>query len=124
MGTTTVLLPRIKEVWKLQNERGIVFLESTLGRRARVLGGTVFHAGDWVERPSGLSWGEALATDDDGHTQLSPFGLELVYDAGSRSSIRGPLPAEVSPEESRERDLIVRELLSLLHSEDEGSQAA
>lgn len=123
MGTTSVLLPRVREVWLLQNERGIVFVESTMGRLARVLGGTVFHAGDWVERPSGISWEDALATDEEGHTRLSPFGLELVYDARSHSSILGPLPAEISQEEALERDRLVREILTILHPDVEGSQS-
>lgn len=118
MGTTTVALPRIKEVWMLQNERGVVFLESTRRRIARVLGGTVFHAGDWVERPAGLSWQEATTLDEEGHTLLSPFGLELVYNERTRAMPLGPLPPDVSPDEARERDLLAREILNVLHPEE------
>lgn len=115
---TTYDIRRVKQVWKLRNERGIVFLESTTRRIARVLGGTVFHSGDWVERPAGISWEEALATDEEGHSVLSPFGLELVFDAKTRTSVLGPLPLTLLPEEARERDLLVRDILSVLHPED------
>jgi len=115
---TTLELPRIREVWKLQNERGFVFLESTRRRIARVLGGTVFRSGDWVERPAGISWEAALHTDGEGHSGLSPYGLELVFDSRTRSSHIGPLPPELSAEEAFERDLLAHEILSVLHPED------
>jgi len=118
MGTTSVNLRRIKEVWVLRNERGTVFLESTGRRIARVLGGTVFSAGDWVERPAGISWEDALQRDDDGHSLLSPFGLELVFDSRTRSSLLGPLPSEVPDDELRERDRLVREILNVLHPDE------
>ena len=115
---TTYALPRTKAVWKLQNERGTVFLESTRRRIARVLGGSVFRSGDWVERPAGMTWEEALHMDSEGHSVLSPFGLELVFDSQSRTSKLGPLPQEVSAEEAFERDVLAHEILSVLHPED------
>jgi len=115
---TTFALPRVKEVWKLQNERGIVFLESTRRRIARVLGGTVFRSGDWVERPAGMTWDEALRMDVDGQSALSPFRLELVFDSQTRTSWIGPLPRDVSAEEAFERDVLAHEILSVLHPED------
>jgi len=115
---TTFAISRIKEVWKLQNERGVVFLESTRRRIARVLGGTIFRSGDWVERPAAMSWEQALEMDPEGHSMLSPFGLELVFDSQSRSSWIGPLPEEVSAEEAFERDVLAHEILSVLHPED------
>ncbi len=115
---TTFERPRIKEVWKLQNERGIVFLESTRRRIARVLGGTVFRSGDWVERPAGMSWEDALQIDPEGHSTLSPFGLELVFDSQTRTSYLGPLPTDISAEEAFERDVLAHEILNVLHPED------
>jgi len=115
---TTFALPRIKEVWKLQSERGIVFLESTRRRIARVLGGTVFRSGDWVERPAGITWDEALQADLEGHSALSPLDLELVFDSQTRTSWIGPLPHDVSAEEAFERDVLAHEILSVLHPED------
>ena len=114
---TTFAIPRAKEVWKLQNERGIVFLESTRRRIARVLGGTVFRSGDYVERPAGISWEEALQPDPEGHSTLSPFGLELVFDAQDRTARIGPLPPYISAEEAHERELLAHEVLSVLHPE-------
>jgi|SRR5579862_1513823 len=118
---TTIELPRVKEVWKLQNDQDFVFLESTRRRIARVLGGNVFRSGDWVERPAGISWEEALHTDGEGRSALSPFGLELVFDFQTRSSWIGPLPTDVSAEEAFERDVLAHEILSVLHPEDHGS---
>ena len=121
---TTFALPRIKEVWKLQNERGIVFLESTRRRVARVLGGTLFRSGDWVERPAGMTWVEALQTDLEGHSALSPQDLELVFDSQTRTTRLGPLPHDVSAEEAFERDVLAHEILSVLHPEDSDTGCA
>jgi len=118
MMATTIDLPRVKEVWKLHNAQGFVFLESTQRRIARVLGGTVFRSGDWVERPAAISWEEALHTNEEGHSSLSPDGLELVFDSRTRWSRIGPLPPEVSAEEAFERDVLAHEILSVLHPED------
>jgi len=117
--TTTAILrpPTSRGVWMLRRGNGVVFLQPSARRMARVIGGTLFRIGDGVELPPGLRWEEALRTRADGDTALSPYELRLAFDSRTGTWSLGPLREDLHPREVRERDQLARDVASLFETE-------
>jgi len=91
-----------------------------------VLGGNLFHAGDWVELPRGRAWSRARLSDRRGNTKVSPLQLAQAYDGASESWFFDPRPG--SPAEPRpgpdvdESEILAREVSAMLADDPEELQ--